>query len=242
MKAYTRRDLAIHPVADDNCIVVACDSCGAIGLKNGDVFKLSPRLAAKFTTRVVLTEILCSGAMPALITNAVANEMHPTGEETILGIQDELKNANIKNVTIIGSTEENFATSMTALAITAIGTVKESELKFGNASKGDKFVLFGTPKVGAEVILESPGYYPEIRQLLLNPDVKEINPVGSKGIAYEAQTLAELNKMTFNPFDMNIDFNKSAGPATCLLILCADSSVEQVMSIYPENTIIGEVV
>jgi len=239
MSSYIRRDLAITTFADERCIVVACDSCGAIGNKSCDILKLSPRYAAKFTTRVVLTELLCTGAKPVSITNGVSCEMHPTGEETILGIRDELINADIKDITLIGSTEENFETSMTALAITAIGTAKESELKFTQATKGDKLILYGLPHVGAEVDLESIGLYSQIRQLLRLPGVREMVPAGSKGIAYEAEKLASINNMKINLYDTEVDYRKSAGPATCLLILCADSYVNQVLGIYPMSIDIG---
>jgi len=242
MNAFTRRDLAIIPVAGDTCIVIACDSCGAIGIKKGDAFKLSPRLAAKFTTRVVLTEIICSGAKPVSVTNGVANEMHPTGEEMIPGVSDELRSAGLTGIFVTGSTEENFATSMTALAITAVGVAKESELKFGQAAKGDKLILFGLPQVGPEVDLESPGLYSEIRLLLLLHGVREIVPAGSKGVAYEAGVLAALNNMTYKPYETKIDYAKSAGPATCLIVLCADSSVDEVLDICPASTVIGELV
>jgi len=245
MIAFTRRDLAVIPVdksEDPYYIVTACDSCGAIGEKSGDVFKLSPRYAAKFTLRVVLTELMCCGAKPLLISNGVACEMHPTGEETILGIHDELNNAGIKDISLIGSTEENFVTSMTALAISATGIAIKSELKFDEAFPGDKIILFGTPRVGAEVDLESKGFYEEIRRLLRVAGVREIVPVGSKGIAYEAQTLAGLNKMAYKPYKTNIDQKKSAGPATCLLVLCEESSVKQVLEVYSTTTIIGEVI
>ena len=240
MNAFTRRDLAILPIAGDTCIVIVCDSCGAIGTKNGDAFKLSPRYAAKFTTRVVLTEVICSGAKPVSIANCVANEMFPTGEEMILGIRDELGNAGITDISLIGSTEENFATSMTAQAITAVGVAKESDLKFGRAAKDDKLILFGLPHVGSEVNLESVGLYSEIRRLLSLQGVKEIVPVGSKGIAYEADTLAALNGMEFKSYDTEVDYFKSAGPATCMLILCTDSSVDQVLRTYAVSTVIGE--
>jgi len=242
MNAFTRRDLAILPVAGDTRIVIACDSCGAIGIKKGDAFKLSPRLAAKFTARVVLTEIMCSGAGLISITNGVANEMRPTGEEMILGVSDELRSAGLTSISLTGSTEENFATSMTALAITAVGVAKENELKFGHAARGDKLILFGLPYVGSEVDLESVGLYSEIRRLLLLRDVREIVPVGSKGIAYEAGVLAALNGMTYKLYEAEIDYTKSAGPATCLIVLCADSSVDEVLHICPVSTVIGELV
>ena len=130
---------------------------------------------------------------------------------------------------------------MTALAITAIGVAKKEELKFGRATEGDKFILLGRPQVGNEVDLESIGYYSDIQRLLQLQGIKEIVPVGSKGIAYEAQTLAALNKMTFKPHETEIDYNKSAGPATCLLILCTPPSADQILSTHPQSTIIGEI-
>jgi hypothetical protein len=241
MRGYTRRDLAIIPVTEDYNIVIACDSCGAIGMKKGDAFKLSPFYAAKFTARVVLTEIICSGARPISIANCVANEMNPTGEETITGIHDELRNAGITDISLIGSTEENFNTSMTALAITAVGVAKKSELKFGYAEKGDKLILFGSPRVGPEVDLESTGFYPEIRRLLQMKGVKELVPVGSKGIAYEANTLAALNEMDFKPHNTKVGLYKSAGPATCMVVLCSDFATGKVLQTYPMSAVIGEI-
>jgi len=171
----------------------------------------------------------------------VACEMKPTGEETILGIREELSNAGIEDIVLTGSTEENFATSMTALAITVIGVAREGELKFGRAADGDKFILFGLPAVGAEVDLANAGLYKEIASLLKLSEVREIVPVGSKGIAYEAKTLAGINGMEFMPLETGVDLEKSAGPVTCLLILCAESAAGQVCGIYPEARLIGEI-
>lgn len=241
MKAQTRRDLTVVPVTEQDCLVIACDSCGGIGLKNADIFKMIPRYVAKFTARVALTEVMCSGAWPVTISNGVACEMKPTGEEMILGIQDELKNAGITDIVLTGSTEETFSTNMTALAITVIGTAKKSELKFRQATKGDRLILFGSPRVGAEVDLESTGFYAEIRRLLPMPEVKEMVPVGSKGVAYEAEMIAALNSAVFKPYKTKIDCVKPAGPATCMLVLCAESAIHRVSELCPATTLIGEI-
>ena len=240
MKAWTRRDLTIVPMGD-SCLVIACDSCGAVGAKSGDIFKLSPRYVGKFAARVSLTEVMCAGAKPSVITNGVACEMEPTGQGIILGIRDELKNAGITDVVLTGSTEENFATSMTAMALTVIGAVPKSKLKFERAAKGDNLILFGSPKMGPEVDLESTGFYKEIERLLKLPGVKEIIPVGSKGVAYEAKTLAALNGVECELYQTEIDYLKSAGPATCLLVLCAQSVALEVLSFYQPATTIGEI-
>jgi len=241
MTTWARRDLTIISGVGDDCFVVACDSCGAVGEKQGDELKLPARLVAKLTARVALSEVICSGAKPIMIINGVANEMKPTGVQFIAGIREELANASIFDIALNGSTEENFATNMTALAITVIGACKESELKFGRAEKGDKFILLGEPKVGNEVDLEGVGLYDEIRQLLRLPQVREIVPVGSNGVAHEAKTLASLNGMAIEFRETKICYKKSAGPATCFVVLCAQSALEQVLNIYSKGLIIGEI-
>jgi hypothetical protein len=244
MKVQTRRDLTIISGIGDKCLVIACDSCGAIGEKEADVLKLPAQYVSKFTTRVALSEVMCSGAIPATIINGAACEMKPTGEQLIFGIQEELRNANIADIVLTGSTEENFEVNVTAIAITVIGIAAKDELKFGKAAKEDKLILIGSPEAGAEVCLESVGFYGEIRQLLSLTGVREIVPVGSKGIAYEAKTLASINNMELRFSDAKktvpIDLQKSAGPATCLIVLCSESSVAQVLEIYPKGVIIGE--
>ena len=242
MKAWTRRDLTIVPLGPQDCIVIACDSCGAVGEKEGDVFALSPRYVGKFAARVALTEVLCSGALPVTIINGLACEMQPTGQVSILGIREELKNAGLSEIVLTGSTEENFPTSMTALAITVVGTIKQAQLKFGRAAAGDQLILLGTPKVGTEVDLESSGFYPEIRRLLPLPGVKELIPVGSKGVAHEAQMLAALSGAGCELFQTGINYCKSAGPATCLLVLCEEPSAAQVLEVCQPARVIGKII
>jgi len=242
MRTWSRRDLTIISTEDEECFVIACDSCGAIGEKPEDILSLPAHLVAKLTLRVTLSEIMCAGAVPVTITNGAAAEMHPTGEQFILGIQDELKNAGFSDVTVTGSTEENFKTNMTALAITVIGACKESDLKFGKALKGDKLILLGEPRVGEAVDLQSIGFYSEIRELLRLPEVREIVPIGSKGIRYEADVLAAMSNMNIRYAETEICYESSAGPATCLIVLCSELASDQVLNIYPQGVIIGETV
>ena len=240
MKAFTRRDLTIVPL-ESSTLVIACDSCGAVGSKDGDVLKLPPYYVGKFTSRVALTEGLCSGAKPITITNGVACEMHPTGEELISGIRDELENAGFSDIVLTGSTEDNFKTNMTALAVTVVGINENNDLKFQKAQKGDKLILLGRPMVGSQVDLDNKGFYTQIKQLISLSDVKEIVPVGSKGIKYEAEFLAKLSDSDIVLYKTDVDYNKSAGPATCLLVLCADTAVKTVLFICETATIIGEI-
>lgn len=240
MKSWSRRDLSIINI-DQNSLVIACDSCAGVGAKSGDTVKISPYYAGKFTARVALTEVICSGAWPIALTNGVTAEMKPTGQEIIRGIHAELANAGLKDILVNGSTEENFPSLLTGLAITVIGQAAAADLKFGSATAGDKLILWGKPSVGAEVDLDSAGFYDAVTHLLPLSGVKEIVPVGSKGIAYEVRALAALSQKVAQLYQTGIDYHKSAGPATCLVVLCDQTLVEQVLSYYPISTIIGEI-
>lgn len=230
MKTWCRRDLTIISGFGGANLVIACDSCGGIGGKPGDSLRLPPYYAGKFAARVGLTEVICSGASPVAVTNAVSNEMNPTGAEIICGISDELKTAGYPDIALTGSTEENFATIMTAVGITVIGAARDEDLRFHKAESGDVLLLLGLPVIGAEVDLNGCGFYNEIKYLLSINGVREIVPVGSKGITYEAETLAALNGLSFVPSETEVDLLKSAGPVTCVLALCGKADTECITS------------
>ena len=239
MKGWTRRDLTIIPLGDKR-LVISCDSCGGTGNKVGDILKVSPYYTAKFTARVALTEVICAGAVPFALANGVACEMNPTGAEMILGIKDELKAAGLNDTILTGSTEENFATSMTALAVTAIGAADKDSLKFGGASAGDKLILFGRPLLGSEIDLDGAGFYDEIKELLAMSGVREIIPVGSKGVEYEAEIAAALSRVGCKLYQTGVDYKKSAGPASCLLVICDEADAVNLTRLGAQVTVIGE--
>ena len=218
INVWKRRDLAIVDMGQ-NSLVIACDSCGGVGKKENDVLKAEPSIVGAFSVRVVLMEVLAAGAEIVSISNAVCNEMNGTGIKIINGIRQELIRANLATDLLTGSTEENFKTSMTAVGVTAVGVVHKNELRFNQCKKGDCIIHIGIPKVGAEVTFDDNeiASYDDIRFLLAAKAVREIVPVGSKGIQYEAELLAEIQQLKFVALETEIDLLKSAGPATCMI-------------------------
>lgn len=215
------RDVTLVDLGQGKTMVIACDSCGSVGLKERDVLKVPPFITGKYTTRVALLEVLCTGAEVICLTNTICNEMNPTGQEIIQGIEEELREAGIGKVVLTGSTEENFPTVATGLGITAVGLVETEKLKINNIKSDALLVVFGHPKVGQEVLKSSRDDivgYSLIKQLLKEPEVYEIIPVGSKGILYEMQELARNNqlKISVNK-DLEIDIIKSGGPSTAVI-------------------------
>lgn len=216
------RDLTLISVDDRKTMVVACDSCGSVGNKESDVLRVPPLITGKFTARVALCEVMCTGAQVVCLTNTVCNEMEPTGREIMMGIEEELRDAGLSNIVLTGSTEENFPTVTTGLGITVMGIVDNAALKINNVKNDALLIAIGMPKVGHEVLACNPGDiadYKTIKRLLAMNGVREIVPVGSRGILYEAQELARSNRLHFvlNK-NVKLDIEKSAGPGTVIIV------------------------
>ncbi|WP_022667495.1 alpha-ribazole kinase [Desulfospira joergensenii] len=218
---YQGRDVEVIIMEDGLCLVTACDSCGAIGDKELDLLKVPPQLVGRLTSRVSLMEILCTGAIPRIMTVAISSEPDPTGRLILEGIRGELKAAGFADLSLAISTEKNFIPSQTGLGIGLTGTCRKHELRIGLSRPGDRVYCLGLPRVGEEVasahetLIIGVDY---IRGLMAQPGVHEILPVGSRGILAEASQLAGHAHTRFEPeSDPVPDLTKSAGPSTCVI-------------------------
>lgn len=237
------RDLSLIKLDETRTMIIACDSCGGVGSKKGDVLKIPPFYVGRFTARVVLLEVICSGAEVVTITNTVCNEMDNTGIEIIRGIKEELKEAGIRDVILTGSTEENFITVSTGLGITAAGIAVTENLKVNNVKGEAVIISAGLPKVGAEINLEwdeEIAHYRTIYELLHNDLVYEIVPVGSKGMAYEANQLAVNNNLKCHiKGSCGVDVQRSGGPETSVIAAVDSKAVENILKAVPKTHVIG---
>ncbi|MBS3976093.1 MAG: selenophosphate synthase [Syntrophomonadaceae bacterium] len=228
------RDLVLIELGLGNCLVIACDSSGAIGPKKGDVIQVPGYLVGRLITRVALMEVMAAGARPVSIVDTLSVEMHPTGAAILRGVFDEAMAAGLNPEQVVtGSTEENIPTHQTAMGLTVIGLAGPGELRLGNALAGDLLICVGLPKVGHEVTLDDPMTMDLkiLKTLLAVPGVNELLPIGSKGIAYEAGQLAETAGLTINWHKTEtLDLTKSAGPATCLIAAVQPFALKQVLS------------
>ncbi|BFN03982.1 AIR synthase related protein [Clostridium tetani] len=246
MRISKVRDLTLIKLTEDKNLVVACDSCGGIGSKPEDALKVPAYIVGKLTARVALMEVLCTGAEVVTITDAVCNEMEPTGKEIIRGIKEELKEAKINEVTLNGSTEENFPTKATGLGVTVVGIVDNNNMKVNNITKDCLLISIGIPKVGKEIDIfgydEEIASYNHISTILNNQEAYEIVPVGSKGILFEAEELAKNNRCEFylNKDKIDVDIRRSAGPATVIIAAVSKKAYENLKDIQNVN-LLGEI-
>lgn len=224
---YRGRDVEVAAINETQYLVAACDSCGAIGMKELDAVQVPWRITGRFTARVALLEILASGTIPQMLTVAISNEPEPAGAEILAGVREELQALNLPKLPIAISTEKNIPTLQTGLGVTAVGTCEKAELRIGRSKAGDDIWCLGLPKVGAEITRADDPEIVQGRQLLELlevPGVHDIIPVGSRGIRGEAQALAEIQGLEFAA-DMldapggsgGLSLDKSAGPSTCVI-------------------------
>jgi hypothetical protein len=222
---YKGRDVEIVELNEKQYLVVACDSCGAIGSKEFDLVKVDPYVVGRLTTRVALMEVLSVGAVPKALSAAVSNEPFPTSEEIISGVKDEMESILLNSVPVAISTEKNMETKQTGVGITVAGICNKEELRINKSAHGDIVYCLGIPKVGNEIqgISDSDiAKSLDISKLAKVHGINDIIPVGSRGIIKEIETLCStLNyKFVWEP-DVSVDMNKSAGPSTCLVFTCS---------------------
>lgn len=228
------RDLTILSVDDEKYIGIACDSCGAIGLKEHDVVKAPPQITAYQTAKVVLAELLSMGFTPLVLSDGLAVEMEDTGRKLIEGFNEAISRLKTCSVHLTGSTEENMKTVQTSMGITGIGICRKDKLKYKRTCKGDICLLMGFPLVGNDV-LNNPDKIMDItdyENLYLCESIKEILPVGSRGIDSELKDLCEYNNLCFE-YGENIraDINKSGGPSCCCLVTISSSGKDTIKAL-----------
>lgn len=232
MKIEHFRDLTLLHIDEKNLMVVTCDSSGAIGMKELDEVKVPYEILGYFTVSVALCELLAFGAVPSLIVDNICMEMKTAGEGIINGINQALDEIGLDGDKMLtGSTEENMTVKQSGLGITCIGMIDKQVWEKPKTYPSDDLFLIGTPKVGDEVVrgngLSNLQVINKIKQLR---GIHEILPVGSKGVGYEVKELCLSNaiEIKYSPHH-NIDLQKSAGPATCVLVSGEKDKINNIL-------------
>lgn len=231
MKIRKYRDLTLIDINEEQILVVSCDSSGGIGNKENDVVQTTPEIVGLFTAQVGLMEVLAFGADPIAIVDTLSVEMEDTGRRIIEGIKKALEplDFDLDNL-VTGSTEENFPVTVTGIGITIIGIINKKNWKKPMTKPGLIAAVVGMPKLGNEV-LEDENSIMNIQRLLELREkeyIKEILPVGSKGILYELEQISKTNDIGFELEENQlIDLKKSGGPSTCVIISIEENKFKE---------------
>jgi hypothetical protein len=247
--AYTRRgDVSILKIPTGHAIVSGSTSSGAVGPKELDKVKVEGRVLGKFLARVALMDVTATGAFPLILSVTLGVEKEPTGNEIFVGIRNEARSIGLDpNQVIMEKTEDNFQTMQTGVGLTVVGFANEEELRLGKTCPGDLIVAIGRPKVGDEVIAaEARSEIADLKnvtQLSQRKYVHDIAPVGGFGIASEAKMMAYGVGRQLKLLEVKgLDLNKSAGPATVVLVTIDRERLEDLTTLIPKPiNVVGEV-
>lgn len=199
----------------DEAIIVATDNSGAIGMKPLDTVQIDYKTMSYYAFRVAYMECVAAGGEPfSVIIHNFNDEM--VWDELISGITLGLKEVGLANISITGSTETNFRLDQSALGIVILGKKARKKNTFVNAESLEMGII-GKPMVGQAVKDNEKSVaplrlYDNISKM---PEVTLIRPISSKGIKYEVDR--QINQSFTYPTDL--DICKSAGPATCFLVI-----------------------
>ncbi|NYB75102.1 selenophosphate synthase [Sedimentibacter hydroxybenzoicus DSM 7310] len=228
------RDITVISFDENRYLGIACDSCGGIGLKEHDVVKVAPQVTAYHTGKVVLAELMSLGFKPMIMADGLAVEMNDTGKQLIDGFNEVLSKLKTTKVHLTGSTEENIKTVQTSMGVTCIGMCDKDKLKYKKTNKNDICLTIGMPLVGNEVI-NNPDKVLDIddfEKLYLCDFIKEILPVGSRGIKAELNDLCNYNEIAINlNEDINIDLKKSGGPSCSALVTIEEKHIDIIRTL-----------
>ena len=231
------RDLTLVSLIGDLQLVIACDSNASIGEKPSDGLKKPYSEVGISALKVPMMEVLAAGAEPLLIINALCMEMEPSGRRFIETMEKELVRCGYDpSMMLTGSTEDNVTTVQSGIGLTVIGLVAEEKLKLGSTKRGDVVLCVGNPKGGVEIPYAEGdadiASISTVQSLNELSSVHEILPVGSKGVIFEANELANMAGCEFRLLDdpPEINLNRSAGASTAVLVSAAATHIDDISS------------
>ena len=234
------RDLLLADVPAGR-LVIACDAVGGIGSRPGDSYPADPTWCAHLAARVPLLEVLCGGAQPMVLVNTLCQDA-ASAQPMIEEFQRCAVATGIDPQAVTGSTEDNVITTQTGIGVTVIGVRPdrapgtpvpgEASAAAAQAQEADVLVCVGSP-ISAPDDEVRPGRreivtLDEVRALLGSGLVHDCVPVGSHGIAWEADQIAVTAGLRFDPGRTDLDLTKSGGPSTCVVLACAPEDVSEL--------------
>ncbi|MBQ0141004.1 MAG: alpha-ribazole-5-phosphate synthase [Kurthia sp.] len=206
-------------------LVITSDNSGAIGQKPQDVVSVPDEVASYFSTRVALLEQLASFSRPieVILLNFTGQD---AWQRYINGIEQLFTEVGYPIPEISGSTETNMPTLQSGFGITMIGKKQQPPLDLAKLH----WYSYGRPLVGNDLLANKHqvANLKEIVEALKNNEIKQVIPVGSKGVRHELQQLGLAEIMDFNALPYDAD--ASAGPSTLVLIAVTKEQILKIES------------
>lgn len=237
MTVSRRRDLLVWDAPGR--VVVACDSVGGAGPLPGDAVPASAETVAHFALRVPLLEVLCAGATPAIVTDALTIARAGAGERMIAHLRELAAEAGVPPECVTGSTEENIPTRSTGIGVTVLGFLPADAPEL-RARAGDVVLCAGVPLSAPRDDLY-PGHPQQVRvadvkDALASGLVHDALPVGSRGVGAEVEELARTAGLTASFGEAPFALTDSGGPSSCVLFACSPADAPALRAVFAAST------
>jgi hypothetical protein len=217
------KDIVTIPFYGDYSLIIASDNSGAIGMKEYDLVHAPYETVAYYSFRVAAMECMAAGGelISVVLHNFCGND---PWDKLVTGIHMGLRELDLLDVSITGSSESNFSLQQSAVGILVLGkkTIgKTTEISF---TPYLKYGVVGMPLLGEEVLEHQNLIAPlSIFQDVCSLQDVMVWPVGSKGILYEMNQMFNHKKFLKENVITSVDILKSSGPATCFIVVFHES-------------------
>ena len=234
------RDLSVLSLDEDRLLVVACDSIGSIGDKPHDTYAASPETTAHFALRVPLLEAWCAGGVVELVVDTLGVEREPTGGRMIEQILRDCDAVGIGPDRVTGSTEDNVVTVSTGIGVTVIAVTSPDAFAPGSSRSGDLVLCLGHPTSAPDdrIDIGDRRMVPlaAVQAVRGLEGVHDMVPVGSHGLAYEVDQLADSASLRADlEAPDGWDLAKSGGPSSCVIVSIAAEALDECIGLLPDD-------
>lgn len=194
LRAGKCRDLNYF-LFDDTVLTFACDSSGSVGSLEKDEFRRSPYQAGIFMVKVPLAELIACGAKTVAVYADFCYRDSDYNRDVCRGIKDELCSVGI-DPSVIHKAFGTYASPLfSATGLTAVGIIPRGSWRIHTSEPGDLVCAVGLP--AEKDYFDRQPTSAVVAKFASLDYVHEILPCGSKGIRYEANTLAKTNGLIF---------------------------------------------
>jgi len=223
------RDAAFIRFGVSKELLITTDCCTGVGELPDDYVYLEIEEVAKITCRVALMELLSLKCEP------IGYSFNYTGDIDKYvfaekGFVNCFQEFGYNNIPFISSSENNFKPLQTSIAVSITG-LRKIEYNDNYEKKEFIYAIIGEPLCGEEVIKNAKAAIStkEFIALMKIKDIEEIIPLGSGG------AIEELEKRFVKVIKCDLDLNKSAGPATCVLIVAKKNAIDYLIHNYKDK-------
>lgn len=207
------------------CHVITNSIKSSVGEKDDDHYFMSGEIVGRHAIRLPLMELLSVGARLQAVSVTSMNELVPTTEVMLKGMEVEL---GIMKVPILINSENHFKSTVTGIGITLMGRVAKANMLLGRVAEGNQIWLHGAPVAGMDVTdnthrLPTPEWVAEVAS---QKGVRELVLCGPDGIASGLDKMCKAYGLNYELNDsMGIDLKKSCGPYGGIVIVATSDFV-----------------